>query len=200
MFRSGIHEPDAARRTTAAPPVDRPGRRTCVGRLPKFAISSAKPSRTPLKSSSVRGAIARGRRQSRQDAVAHFDRRAAHSRRRARSTTDGCARRPGLSITCCPNLRRAMPSRAISGCPRSGRRCCGARDRSRSPAAGRAPRGGRSSARATARTARNASVRAAGRPVSGMRTAMIASQAFAEASRWLTGQMPQIRAVIDGIS
>ena len=33
-----------------------------------------------------------------------------------------------------------------------------------------------------------------------MRTAMIASQAFDEASRWLTGQMPQMRAVIDGIS
>jgi hypothetical protein len=33
-----------------------------------------------------------------------------------------------------------------------------------------------------------------------MRTAMIASQAFAEASKWLTGQMPQIRAVIPGIS
>ena len=31
-------------------------------------------------------------------------------------------------------------------------------------------------------------------------TAMMASQALAEASRWLTGQMPQMRAVIDGIS
>ena len=29
---------------------------------------------------------------------------------------------------------------------------------------------------------------------------MISSQAFAEASRWLTGQMPQMRDVIDGIS
>ena len=29
---------------------------------------------------------------------------------------------------------------------------------------------------------------------------MIASQAFTEASRWLTGQIPQMRAVIDGIS
>ena len=35
---------------------------------------------------------------------------------------------------------------------------------------------------------------------SGMRTAMIASQALDEASRWLTGQMPQMREVIDGIS
>ncbi len=34
----------------------------------------------------------------------------------------------------------------------------------------------------------------------GIRTAMISSQALDEASRWLTGQMPQIRAVIDGIS
>jgi hypothetical protein len=33
-----------------------------------------------------------------------------------------------------------------------------------------------------------------------MRTAMMASQALDEASRWLTGQMPQMRAVIDGIS
>ncbi len=29
---------------------------------------------------------------------------------------------------------------------------------------------------------------------------MMASQAFTEASRWLTGQMPQMRAVMDGIS
>ena len=36
--------------------------------------------------------------------------------------------------------------------------------------------------------------------VAGIRTAMIASHAFDEASRWLTGQMPQIRAVIEGIS
>ena len=35
---------------------------------------------------------------------------------------------------------------------------------------------------------------------SGMRTAMMASHAFTDASRWLTGQMPQMRAVIDGIS
>ena len=34
----------------------------------------------------------------------------------------------------------------------------------------------------------------------GMRTAMIASQAFDDASRWLTGQIPQMRAVIEGIS
>ena len=34
----------------------------------------------------------------------------------------------------------------------------------------------------------------------GMRTAMISSHALDEASRWLTGQMPQMRAVIDGIS
>jgi len=31
----------------------------------------------------------------------------------------------------------------------------------------------------------------------GIRTAMMASQAFTEASRWLTGQMPQMRAVMD---
>ena len=36
--------------------------------------------------------------------------------------------------------------------------------------------------------------------VSGMRTLMMASQAFDDASRWLTGQIPQMRAVIDGIS
>ena len=29
---------------------------------------------------------------------------------------------------------------------------------------------------------------------------MISSQAFDEASRWLTGQMPQMRAVMAGIS
>src|ERR1035441_5308186 len=34
----------------------------------------------------------------------------------------------------------------------------------------------------------------------GMRTAKMASQAFAEAIRWLTGQMPQMRAISDGIS
>ena len=37
-------------------------------------------------------------------------------------------------------------------------------------------------------------------PVSGIWTAMIASQAFTEASRWLIGQMPQMRAVMAGIS
>ena len=36
--------------------------------------------------------------------------------------------------------------------------------------------------------------------VAGMRTAMIASHAFDDASSWLTGQMPQMRDVIDGIS
>ncbi len=36
--------------------------------------------------------------------------------------------------------------------------------------------------------------------VSGICTAMMASQAFTEASRWLMGQMPQMRAVMDGIS
>ena len=36
--------------------------------------------------------------------------------------------------------------------------------------------------------------------VGGMRTLMMASQALAEVSRWLIGQMPQMRAVIDGIS
>ena len=35
---------------------------------------------------------------------------------------------------------------------------------------------------------------------SGSCTAMMASQAFTEASRWLTGQIPQMRAVMDGIS
>ena len=34
----------------------------------------------------------------------------------------------------------------------------------------------------------------------GMRTLMMASQALAEARRWLIGQMPQMRAVIEGIS
>ena len=34
----------------------------------------------------------------------------------------------------------------------------------------------------------------------GMRTARMASQALAEAIRWLTGQMPQMRAISDGIS
>ena len=36
--------------------------------------------------------------------------------------------------------------------------------------------------------------------VSGIGTARMASQALAEASRWLTGQMPQMRAISDGIS
>ena len=37
-------------------------------------------------------------------------------------------------------------------------------------------------------------------PAGGGATAMMASQALADASRWLTGQMPQMRAVIAGIS
>jgi len=36
--------------------------------------------------------------------------------------------------------------------------------------------------------------------VTGMRTAMIESHALDEASSWLTGQIPQMRDVIDGIS
>ncbi len=36
--------------------------------------------------------------------------------------------------------------------------------------------------------------------VRGMRTARSASHALAEAIRWLTGQMPQMRAISDGIS
>ena len=36
--------------------------------------------------------------------------------------------------------------------------------------------------------------------VGGMRTASSWSQALAEAIRWLTGQMPQMRAISDGIS
>ena len=36
--------------------------------------------------------------------------------------------------------------------------------------------------------------------VGGTRTPMMASHAFAEVSRWLIGQMPQMRDVIDGIS
>ena len=35
---------------------------------------------------------------------------------------------------------------------------------------------------------------------SGMRTAKSWSQAFAEAIKWLTGQIPQMRAIKDGIS
>ena len=37
-------------------------------------------------------------------------------------------------------------------------------------------------------------------PVGGGSTARISSQALDEAIRWLTGQMPQMRAMIDGIS
>ncbi len=36
--------------------------------------------------------------------------------------------------------------------------------------------------------------------VSGIFTARMASHALAEATRWLTGQMPQIRAISAGIS
>ncbi len=42
--------------------------------------------------------------------------------------------------------------------------------------------------------------RAACAAVGGMRTDMMASQALAEAIRWLTGQMPQMRAMRRGIS
>ncbi len=37
-------------------------------------------------------------------------------------------------------------------------------------------------------------------PGSGIFTAMMASQALDDANKWLTGQMPQMRAVIEGIS
>ena len=125
----------------------------------------------------------------------------ARARRRARP-------RPGW-MRWPPEAARSSPARTgAGGCPAGHVRVGGdqaeevalRRRGCRSPAAGRARRGGRSSGRATGRSGPGSSAGAASRPPGGRRTPRMWSPALAEASRWLTGQMPQMRAVMPGIS
>ena len=88
--------------------------------------------------------------------------------------------------------------RRVGFAPR--RRCCAGPDRRPSPAAGRATRDGRSSSACDWTIWARFMMRRSFAAVAGMRTARMASQALAEAIRWLTGQMPQMRAMSDGIS
>ena len=104
-------------------------------------------------------------------------------------------------MICNPNLRSSIPLRASSG-------CC-----STTPSTFRARRVGihaqqqvgRREVEETQRV-RLHELRAVDQLAQlaarsgGMRTAMIASHAFDDASRWLIGQMPQMRDVIPGIS
>ena len=114
---------------------------------------------------------------------------------------DGWTRSPASrSMICWPNLRSAMPSRARSGCFASRPntlRVAGSESMPSSRSG--AERWKKLSACDCTIWAQCISSRSL-TAVAGMRTAMMASQALAEASRWLTGQMPQMRAVMDGIS
>ena len=107
---------------------------------------------------------------------------------------------PSIRMMSWPNWRRRMPFRASSGWA------------SMSPVTLR-PAGSLSMPRRRSGALRKKKLRAwlwtywawlmSRRSVSaagGIRTPMIASQALAEASMWLTGQMPQIRMVMPGIS
>ena len=104
------------------------------------------------------------------------------------------------SITCWPNLRSAMPSRSVSGAVSSSPtmlRLAGSESMPSSRSGAERWKNERACDCVTwAQWSSSRSFAAA----SGMRTAMIASQALELASRWLTGQMPQMRAVMDGIS
>ena len=114
---------------------------------------------------------------------------------------DGWMRSPASrSMTVCPKRRRAMPSLRAAGCSAS------------SPATFRvAGSWSMPSSRSGAERWKNESAwdctiwaqwssSRSFAAVAGMRTAMMASQALEEASRWLTGQMPQMRDVMAGIS
>ena len=107
---------------------------------------------------------------------------------------------PSRSITCWPNLRRAIPSRSRSGCSSSRPatlRLAGSESMPSSRSG--AERWKKDSAWLCTNWAQWISSRSF-TAADGIRTAMISSHALDEASRWLTGQMPQMRAVIDGIS
>ncbi len=104
------------------------------------------------------------------------------------------------SITCWPNLRSAIPSRSASGCSSSNPatfRLAGSESMPSSRSG--AERWKNESACDWTIWAQWISSRSIA-AVAGIRTAMISSHALDEASRWLTGQMPQMRDVIDGIS
>ncbi len=99
-----------------------------------------------------------------------------------------------------PNLRRATPARAISGLssirPKMLRR---AGSESKPSSRSGAERWKKLRACDCTNWAQWMSSRRSTAVCGGV-TLMMASQALAEASRWLTGQMPQMRAVMEGIS
>ncbi len=115
---------------------------------------------------------------------------------------DGCTRSlASPSITCWPNLRSAMPSRASSGMllEHADHVALGgigihAQQQVRRGEMEEAERVRLHELPAVQQLAQLA------RRSPGICTAMMASQALTDASRWLTGQMPQMRAVIEGIS
>ena len=170
-----------------------------VGVVPNASISFWNSSTTPLKLRSVRRTIdfAMG------SSERMMSRASSDSGRLTPPGTvhAGCTRSPAIrSMACWPNLRSAMPSLATSGCfSRMPTMLRWAGSESMPSSRSGAERWKKLMAcdcRICAQWSNSRSLRA----VSGMRTAMIASQAFTAASRWLTGQMPQMRAVIAGIS
>ena len=135
-----------------------------------------------------------------QDLVAHARPRAARSRRPARSTTDECAPWPALRSpagrTCAGRCHRA---RAPDTFPRTPSTLRLAGSESMPSSRSGEERWKKLSACDCTNCPQCSSSRSIA-AAAGISTAMIASHAFTEASRWLTGQMPQMRAVMPGIS
>ena len=107
---------------------------------------------------------------------------------------------PSHSITCWPKRRIAMPSRASRGA------AAATPNRLRPAASASNPNRRSGEARWKKLSAFDWAIwarfmtRRRSAPAGGGSTAMISSHALAEATRWLTGQMPQMRAMIEGIS
>ena len=104
-------------------------------------------------------------------------------------------------MICWPNWRRRMPSRASSGlAAHHAEDVALRRVRIHAQQQVGAERWKKLSACDCTICARFEHLPQLDRGLGGMRTARIASHALAEAIRWLTGQMPQMRAISDGIS
>ena len=170
-----------------------------VGKLEKVAISSGKRSTVPFQSARVRFRMAMAAGTS--ASVCSRTCGSSGALTPPGTVHEGCTRsRASRSMTVCPNLRSAMPSRRASGCSASRPatlRVAGSWSMPNSRSG--AERWKKESACDCTIWAQWSSSRSMA-AVAGMRTAMMASQALDEASRWLTGQMPQMRAVMAGIS
>src|SRR5215218_1460324 len=117
------------------------------------------------------------------------------------TTPAGWMRLPPIhSITCWPKRRSPTPSRASCGfAPSTPNRCRPLASASKPNSRSGEDRWKKLSAWDCTTWARFMTRRRSA-PAGGGSTARISSQALAEAIRWLTGQMPQMRAMIDGSS